>query len=580
MMTPVSRSKPVTTSSGLAPALAAASLAVVVIGAAEWAAGAWRVEPPPPFWIVGIYPMCAAIYAAAGVLAWLRRPSNPTGRILFACALVLLLAGFVDDPEPLLVATGLTLATVILAAIVHLLHAFPSGRLHGRVSKISVATMYFAATVLQVPLNLFGAASPLRVHTDPSLFSAALWFQRSVGLVAMATTALVLGRRLRDAGPRTRRVLAPFYGYGICVVLFIPLIADVVDQYNVLTVFVAQIAALAVVPIAFTATMALGAFARTGELSELGEALGRADNSIDVLVSTLRRVLGDTSVEICFWSDAVGAFVDTEGRRSQLPDAGDPRRSASRVMIGDRVVGAITYDPIAVPETGLITASGQVVALAIDHGRLTADLLASREDIRESRTRIASAADAERRRIARDLHDGLQTRLVLIGMLAGSAAEALDASHARSLHEHADMALAELRSLVNGLHPAVLTERGLGPAVASLVASVPLSTEVEIDVGDARLSPEVESAAYFVTSEALTNALKHSGTDSLRVRVQRSERSLVLEVADRGSGRGEAAKGSGIQAMEDRVAALGGRLRIESAPGLGTSVWAEVPCVS
>lgn len=576
----MSGSNPVTASSGLAPALAAASLGVVVIGAAEWAVAMWQGGPGLPLMIVGLYPLCAAVYAAAGALAWFRRPSNPTGRILFACAFALVLAGLVDNPEPVLLGTGLTLATVILALIVHLLHAFPSGRLHGTVSRVSVATMYFAALVLQVPLNLFGPASPLRVHTDPSLFAAAEWTQRGVGLVAMAATALVLGQRLREADARQRSVLAPFYGYGICVVLFIPVIADVVDQYNALSVFVAQIAALAGVPIAFTATMALGGFARTGVLSELSTALLNTDSSIEVLVSTLARVLGDPSIEICFWSDAIGAYVDTMGGRLQLPEGGDPARSASRVAIGDRPVGAIVYDPVVVHEEGLVAASGQVVALAIDHGRLTADLLASRDDIRESRARIASAADAERRRIARDLHDGLQTRLVLIGMLAGSATDGFEVPQVRSLQEHADAALAELRGLVHGVHPPVLTERGLGAAVASLLASVPLSTEVEIDVGEARLSADIESAAYFVVSEALTNALKHSGTDTLRVRVLRGERSLVLEIADRGSGSVEVAKGTGIQAMEDRVAALGGRLRIDSQPGLGTTVQVEVPCVS
>ncbi len=184
------------------------------------------------------------------------------------------------------------------------------------------------------------------------------------------------------------------------------------------------------------------------------------------------------------------------------------------------------------------------------------------QEIAASRARIVAAAAQERRRLGRDLHDGAQQRLVslLLRLERGETAEAA---------EEARKAIDELRSLAAGIHPAVLTDRGLAAAIEDLTADAPLP--VELDLEDRRYPPDVEAAAYFVVSEALANVAKHAGATHARVRV----RDGTITVADDGRGGADPAKGSGLRGLADRVAALGGTLEVES--GDGTAVTATFP---
>jgi signal transduction histidine kinase len=182
------------------------------------------------------------------------------------------------------------------------------------------------------------------------------------------------------------------------------------------------------------------------------------------------------------------------------------------------------------------------------------------------------ASDADRRRIARDLHDGLQSRLVLLAVQASLADE-------RSLRDGLDAAIDELRSLVDGVMPAELTERGLPAAVEGLADRMPVTITLELDAFDGRFPPAVESTGFFVVSEALVNAVKHSQASELTVSLRGDHgRRLQIEVGDNGIG--GAGFGNGIRSMTDRVEALGGRLLIHSATGGGTRVQAELPCGS
>ena len=205
----------------------------------------------------------------------------------------------------------------------------------------------------------------------------------------------------------------------------------------------------------------------------------------------------------------------------------------------------------------------------------------SREQLAASRARIVEAGDSERRRLERNLHDGAQQRLVALSLnlrLAARACrddpEALDAFDRAG--EELAQALEELRELARGIHPAVLSDRGLEPAIEALVARTPLP--VQIDVGLAERLPEpVEAAAYYVVAEAVTNAAKHAQAEEVRVRIARSNGMACIEVADDGVGGAGTASGSGLRGLADRVEALGGRLRIESPAGEGTTVLAEIP---
>jgi signal transduction histidine kinase len=203
------------------------------------------------------------------------------------------------------------------------------------------------------------------------------------------------------------------------------------------------------------------------------------------------------------------------------------------------------------------------------------------EELRASRARLVEAGDAARRKLERDLHDGAQSRLVALALLLRSArGRAGDDEQLGGLLERAEeelrTSLAELRELARGIHPAVLTERGVEPAIQSLVARATVPVTVEAP-DDARLPGPVESAAYFVVSEALQNVAKYSQATHASVTVERSNGHVTVEVADDGVGGADIARGSGLRGLADRVAALDGTLSLESPAGGGTRLRAQIP---
>jgi signal transduction histidine kinase len=206
-------------------------------------------------------------------------------------------------------------------------------------------------------------------------------------------------------------------------------------------------------------------------------------------------------------------------------------------------------------------------------------------ELRETRARVVDAADAERRRIERDLHDGTQQHLVALAMNLGRAKEKLDSDPegAKDLvaqaHQEAKDSIAALREVVRGVHPAVLTDRGLDAALSALAARSPVPVSLDVDVPQ-RPSPTVEAIAYFVVSEALTNVAKHSGASRAAVHVEREGDRLLVSVSDDGSGGATEAADGGLAGLRDRVRAVDGTFRLRSSPTGGTTVTVEVPCAS
>jgi signal transduction histidine kinase len=214
--------------------------------------------------------------------------------------------------------------------------------------------------------------------------------------------------------------------------------------------------------------------------------------------------------------------------------------------------------------------------------RLNDELHARLEELAASRARIVTAGDVERRRLERNLHDGAQQRLVALSLSLKVALSKLetDPATARALVESAgrelDLALAELRELARGLHPAMLTDRGLGAAVEMLAGRSPVPVEI-VDLPDERLPEPVEAAAYYLIAEALTNVAKYAHASAVRVTVTAGDASVSVEVSDDGVGGADAAGGSGLRGLADRVEALGGSLELASPVGAGTSLRAEIP---
>ena len=246
------------------------------------------------------------------------------------------------------------------------------------------------------------------------------------------------------------------------------------------------------------------------------------------------------------------------------------------------VVGAALCVAAAWAVRGMAAAHG-AVALAL-LGPSQNQLQARVEALTASRDRAVDSAEDERRRIERDLHDGAQQRLVALAMDLGMARAKLETDPAAATalvgeaHEEAKRALAELRDLARGIHPAVLADRGLDAAISALAARSPVPVGVEVATG--RLPGPVESTAYFVVAEALTNAAKHARAAEIGVRITRHRDLLIVEVIDDGAGGADPAGGTGLRGLADRVAAVDGQLTITSPPGGPTVIRAELPCGS
>jgi signal transduction histidine kinase len=537
--------------------------------------------PLASIWQIYLFPGYALLYIFTGLFAWTRRPSNAMGAIITGGGFTWLAAGLTNTAVvPGLIAIGLVFATVPLGVIVHLLHAFPSGRLRGTASRWTVAVAYFVVFVMQVPVYLVGQGemgSPttvLEVTDNHTLAHIGIYLQSAVGAVVMVSTAIILTSRLRRTEPSRRRIVAPLFVYGSLAVLFVPLSSFLgetwLPQWSLGIAF-GQLTVMAGVPVAFVAVVLSGGFATSGEVHELGAVLD-AEEGRPALRSALRQVLGDPGLELLFRVDDE-RYVDREGATIEPPPPASDRRLVE-VRVGERLVGAIVYDAGLIADRALVEDAARATALAIDNERLTAELLAGRESLRVSRARVIEATDAERRRIARDLHDGLQMRLVLLAMMAdrpGAGPETL-----AELNAGLQEAIAELRELVQGVVPAALTERGLYAAAVELTDQMPIPVELDFEPLPGELPIGIETAGYFVVSEALANAVKHSRAEEVRLSIGRPAGRLRVEVVD--DGVGGALPGGGLRGLADRVEALGGWIEVDSPPGEGTRLTAEMPC--
>jgi len=294
----------------------------------------------------------------------------------------------------------------------------------------------------------------------------------------------------------------------------------------------------------------------------------------------LAESLGDRSASIAYWLPEQERFVDETGRPVELPKPESGRAWTAVEQDGVRVA-AIIHDASLDTSRELVAAAAAASSLAIDNERLKADLRARLEELRVSRMRIVEAADAARRRIERDLHDGAQQRLVALAldlrMLKARLKEQPEAvAMVEEISARLNGALAELREFARGIHPAILTDRGLQPAVEAVAdrAAVPIDVEIAIQE---RLPAPVEAAAYFVVAEAVTNVDRYAGASQAQVVVRREGEVVVVTVSDDGMGGVDVQAGSGLRGLQDRVAALGGTLMIDSPPGRGTRVEARIP---
>jgi signal transduction histidine kinase len=312
------------------------------------------------------------------------------------------------------------------------------------------------------------------------------------------------------------------------------------------------------------------------------------DDLLDRIAATMAGAVRATEVVLWLGPDAqlevAGAWpprsIGEHTSLVELADRGLHLRSLSHRGVG---YGVVTVRKV--PGEDLTAAEERVLGDLVAQAGLVVVHLLQAEELRGAARRIVAAGDAARRRIERDLHDGAQHRLVTLGLELGAVAERVGeigdaelAGRVADLRDHLMEASAELRELARGLHPGVLAEAGLPVALATLADRSTLPVRLDVDLTE-RPEAEVEATAYFLVSEALTNAARHAQADVVTVAVTRTATgALDVRVSDDGIGCARVAHGGGLQGLSDRVAALGARLEVVSPPGAGTTIRAVLPC--
>jgi signal transduction histidine kinase len=528
-------------------------------------------------------------WCLTGLEEWRRRPVRRVGPLMVFFGFAWFASLWVYTSVSALYTAGQLVRPLFIAVLGHLLLAFPSGRLEDWRARAIIAAAYLDTTVVVSASALFLAPESEEVRNlaliepNAALSDGLRNVARGVGVALILASLVLIAQRWRVATPPWRRAVAP--------VLWVGAVAAAAGALRLVNdglgrplgpVELVFFVILASVPLAFELGLLRSRLAR-GAVAELVVELGQT-RAAGNLRDALARALHDPSLTLAFWLPEQRRYVDAGGQPVELPIEGSGLVTTIVERDGRRVA-AIVHDASLREDPELVEAVCAAAGLALENERLQAELRAHLEELRASRVRIVEAADAERRRLERDLHDGTQQRLVSVSMALGLAESKLasDPEGARAILDETRKTLAsaleELRELSQGIHPGILTERGLGPALQELAYATPVPIELSVPL-EQRLPQPVEAAAYYVVAEALTNVAKYASAGAVSVSVdQRNGRALV-EVRDDGVGGADPARGSGLRGLSDRVEALGGRLSVESPPGRGTHLKAEIPCES
>ena len=524
-------------------------------------------------------------YLFSGLVAWRRRPDNRFGPLMIAAGLALCLGALQPANAGLPFTVGQAFDLLPIAIFLHVFLAFPTGRLRSRPERMVVGFGYLVAVGLQLVGLLLGGFGPdnvIAVVSAPDAAQRLFDFQLlALAGACLGGLAVLVARKRRE--PRMRRrsaqLLVDLFAVVLVMCAALLLMGLFWPGEGFLWVQRATFFMIGLAPIVFLAGLLDARLARSaveGLLVDLGAGTGPSD-----LEAPLSRALGDPSLEVAYWLPKYRAWADSQGRPVELPQDGDGRAVTPIERNGEQIA-ALVHDPSLTDERELLDAVTAAVSIALDNGRLHAELKARLEELEGSRSRVLEAGQGERKRLERNLHDGAQQRLIalslelkLLGTELGDDAPAQ--ARVESARDEIAVSLEELRSVARGLHPAVLSAHGLRVALESLVATSPVPVGLTVKVED-RLEEPIEVAAYYVVSESLTNVAKHAEAGQATVEVALVDGSLVVEVVDDGCGGADTERGSGLRGLADRVEALGGRLRVWTPRKGGTRVRAEMPC--
>jgi signal transduction histidine kinase len=478
-------------------------------------------------------------------------------------------------------------AAFLFPLLLHLLLAYPSGRLHGTAARTLVIAAYLEAVLAALGLALFWdpffdpncwancTDNVFLLRSLPRLARgigvADRWFTAAA---AAALVAVYAWRLLRNSGP-ARRALLP-------VTLPALLLAATVIAHTIAlqrrpledpsnpassAIFVIGCVAVLLLAAGLVWTTVRTRVQRRA-VARIATSLGQAPPP-GSLQAALAQAVGDPELKIAYWLPDAQRHVDANGRPVAEPVAGPGRAITALVRDGRRI--AVVSHTAALPD--LERELGAAVRLALENERLQAEVLAELDELRASRVRIVETGDAERRRLERDLHDGAQQRLLALSYdvrLARAQAQADGDPRSASLltqaTAHAQAALGELRVLAHGIYPAILAEAGLAAALTTLADTAPLPVEI-LATAEGRYPAAVETAAYLLVAEALDDAAGR-GASHAAVSVVHDGGRLLVTVEDDGTGRA-----TGMVQLADRVGALDGRLAVEPR-----RLRAELPC--
>ncbi|WP_433200203.1 sensor histidine kinase [Dactylosporangium sp. CS-047395] len=568
----------------LVPVVAAAGAAVGVTGLTLKAADG--SHPTADLVFGGI---TGFAFLAAGLVADRRRPGNRVGLLM-----VLYGTGwFAEDLQfswvPWIFAVGGLCAHVSTALGAHLVLAYPTGRLTTRVQRTLAALSYVVAVVWPAFGMLFynpasrGQTKPpnlLMVWDNPGFCQFVADSMELGGGIVAVGVLVVLVRRWFTAGPPMRLILAPVFitGVGGALATAVGGVAGY-DSPSGQAVLLAYKAWCCLLPLGFLAGVLRLRIGPTRVDELLVELATPAGASVPALRALLRRSLRDDTVEVGVWDPASQRYLDAEGSALVPPDADEPRTS-TRIDFDGRPLGLLVHDPALREDPVRLDAVVAGAAVALERHRLAGAMLA---EVERSRERIVAATDAERRRFGQDLHDGAQQNLAVAAAYLSQAVHRLDGTAdepALDALRRSDQALRdvtrELREIAHGLRPAALTDLGIGPAVRSLAATMPIPvTLTGFDVP--RLAPTVEYTVYLLVKEAFANTLKHGNASRAEVVLRHTGTALHVRVTDDGTGGAAPDGGRGLLGLQDRVHAVGGTFTVTSPPGQGTAVAAVLP---
>ena len=540
----------------LLPAAVAAGLAIGWLGVHEHVSGA-RIAAD----------LALAWSLVAAALVALERPRWRAATWLLAAAGFALLGGDLAWTSTRVVGTiGVLLAWLWAAILVQLVLTFPEGRPWTNAARIVVPTAYAAAAGGQVVV----AFAPSNEHAT----------HRAQEIVALAVGAAVLGLvapRLLTLQGLGRRAQAPI------LLAAAVSAATSVGFLGWLLAADASSSALNTITRLVAISLPVGVVAGIGwsrlHRPQASELVVELSTEAADMRARLARALGDPTLELAYRLDD-GRYVDAAGHTIDLQLQGD--RAVTALTSGGREIAVLVHDPALLDEPGLVESVRATAGLVLENERLAAQVRYRLAEVRSSRGRIVAAADAERRRIERNLHDGAQQRLVTVSMALGLEASRAGGETAGALaraQDEIEQAIAELRELARGIHPTLLRQEGLEAAVLSLARRTPVPVTVRGSVTK-RIPDTVELAAYFVVAESLTNVVKHASATEASVELDQGEGTLRVIVRDGGVGGAYISSESGLAGLRDRLDALDATLTIDSPAGGGTTVRADFPCAS